>query len=150
MRYYWVLLFGFLVFFGGCASSARKPLVSPYRAPVLQKPIEEREVLPTGDDVTVGILAEEQAPFDGLLLSERAAVRYRLIRAERDTLREVLEIERQAAVQRHDLMTNALADMHKQAQRTWFERHAGVLGLYGGFLLGSVTCIVLVYGISSL
>lgn len=125
-------------------------MLSPYHLVPVEKPIEERETLPKGEEQAAGMLTADKAPFDGVLLTERLATKYKLIKSERDKLRELLAIERQAAQQRHDLYNQALTDLHKQAQRSWLERHAGALGMYGGFFLGAATCVLITYSVSEL
>jgi len=134
----------------GCATTTSMPVLSPYKIVPLEKSIEERETLPKGEEQAAGMLTADKAPFDGVLLTERLATKYKLIKSERDKLRELLAIERQAAQQRHDLYNQALTDLHKQAQRSWLERHSGALGMYGGFILGAATCVLITYGVSDL
>lgn len=140
-----------LLFLGvGCGTTTPKLVLAPYQAQPVARPIEEREPLPKGDELATGVLAGEKVPFDGVMLSERLAAKLRLIKAERDTLREWLAIERQAAQRRHELVNQALTDMHQRAQRSWLERHAGTLGVYSGFVLGAATCILITYGLKEL
>lgn len=139
-----------VLFVSSCGIPTPKPVLAPYQAQPLARPIEEREPLPRGEEQAAGLLVGEKAPFDGVVLSERLAAKFRLIKAERDTLRELLAIERQAAQRRHELVNQALTDMHQRAQRSWLERHAGSLGIYSGFVLGAATCILITYGLRQL
>lgn len=138
------------ILFLGCSTSTHKPLIPEYTPPKMEQVIEIREPLPEGAEKAVALLKDEICPWDGVLLTERLATKYRLIRAERDKLRTVLEIERDAFSQKHKLMTQAVTDMYERAKESenWWVRNKGILGAVGGFIVAAGTYILLTFAVT--
>jgi len=118
-----------------------------YKPAPLKPPVEERKdtTLPAKTGAPKALAKDQAAPFNGILIDGHLAAKYKLQKAERDTLRRIIAIDRAAFSQAHKLQEQAFNDLVKKAQRSWWDRNKGVLGFWGGVVVGMGLAILSVY-----
>jgi hypothetical protein len=146
----------------GCASTKLDRIVLPtYKPTQLKAPIEERPDVklpskvgaPTAImacTVAKGQVAAEicQVPFNGILIDQHLAAKYKLQVAERDTLRTIVETDRAAFASTHQIHEAAINDMAQRAQRSWWENNKGTVGFWGGMIVGMGLAVIAVFGVT--
>lgn len=118
-----------------------------YKPSPLKPPVEERKdtKLPPKTAAPKAVSKDQAAPFSGILIDGHLAAKYKLQKAERDTLRRIIAIDRAAFSQAHKLQEQAFNELAKRAERSWWERNKGVLGFWGGVVVGMGLAILSVY-----
>lgn len=137
----------------GCraTSSSSKPTLPAYKPDPLKAPIEVREAKklpPRTGNQPVQVKKDQPAPFAGILMDGYLAAKYKLIKAERDKLRTIIQIDRTAQGRVHKVMNDAFDEMVRRAKRGWWERNKGTIGFWGGLVIGTFTTVLTVYGVS--
>jgi len=146
----------------GCASTTATRIKLPtYKPDPLKPPIEDREGVklppkkgaPTvlmACSVKKGEVAPEdcQVPFSGVLIDGHLSAKYKLQKAERDTLRSIVAADRTAFSATNAVHGEAINDMAQRAYRGWWEKNKGTVGFWGGLVAGMGLAVLTVFGIS--
>ncbi|NIT77385.1 MAG: hypothetical protein GWO44_10975 [Thermoplasmata archaeon] len=144
----------------GCASTKATKITLPtYKPAKLKPPIEDRTKLPPKKGAPTVVTAcsakkgevapaDCQVPFNGILVDQNYAARAKLYKAERDKLRSIVETDRSAFASTHKVHEEAINDLAKRAQRSWWENNKGTVGFWGGMVIGMGLAILAVYGVS--
>ncbi len=144
----------------GCASTKGTQITLPtYKPDKLKPPIEDRTKLPAKVGAPTVVMAcsakkgevapaDCKVPFNGVLVDQNYAARAKLYKAERDKLRSIIETDRSAFASTHKVHEEAVNDLAKRAQRSWWENNKGTVGFWGGMIIGMGLAILSVYGVS--
>jgi len=142
-----ILILYLFISISGCTTQNVKISDFPtYDPGPLNPPIEikESQSLPQKTGSPIALTKGQQVPYTGILLDSYLLSKYKLILSERDLLRVMIQVERDARKQVQTYYNGVLTDALKRAERNWWERNAGLIGLF----LGSVGVTVLAIGLS--
>jgi hypothetical protein len=154
------LLLSFSMIAAGCASTKSAKIALPtYKPSALKPPIEDRTKLPPKVGAPTVVLActvkkgevaakDCKVPFNGILVDQNYAARAKLYKAERDKLRSIIQTDRTAFASTHTVHEEALNDLAKRAQRSWWENNKGTVGFWGGLVVGMGLAVLAVFGVS--
>jgi len=156
------LLLSCFMILAGCASSQTSKITLPtYKPAKLKPPIEDRKEtkLPPKVGAPTVVMAcsakrgeaapeDCKVPFNGILVDPNYAARAKLYKAERDKLRSIVQTDRNAFAATHTVHEEAINDLAKRAQRSWWENNKGTVGFWGGMVVGMALAILSVYGVS--
>jgi len=150
-QHYWYAL-GAIVTLLGCQTATQQDArVFPKTTFVpIEKPLEQRTTL-TGTEQSAGLKQGAPAPFDGILLSERLAIKYKLIQQERDRLRVQLQIERDLHIGRFEQCNKVATTAIRATTPNWWQQYKGWVGFLGGYVASTATVIaamLLVIGVN--
>lgn len=156
------LLLSVSMILAGCASTQQAQIQLPtYKPDPLKPPIEDRPDVklpakvgaPTvvmACSVEKGQVAAEtcKVPFNGILIDQHSAAKYKLQATERDTLRNIVQADRTAFAATTTVHEEAVNDLAKRAERSWWENNKGTVGFWGGLVVGMGLAIVAVFGVT--
>jgi hypothetical protein len=156
------LVLSLCMILAGCASTQKTKIALPtYKPSPLKPPIEERpEVkLPPkvgapavvmACSVEKGQTATEtcKVPFNGILIDQHLAAKYKLQATERDTLRTIVQTDRAAFASTHQVHEDAINDLAEKAKRSWWENNKGTVGFWGGMIVGMGLAVIAVFGVT--
>lgn len=132
-----------------CRTTAPIVTLPAYVPTPLQEPIEQREAssLPPKTAPPAPVEKDQASPFSGIVIDAHLAAKYKLITAERDYLRKVIEIDQMALAKSQHVTNQAFTDMAQRAQRSWWEDNKGTVGFWVGAVLGMGITMLVVYGV---
>lgn len=145
--------------FVGCATTAKNSTINNsliYKAQELPPPVEIREngSLPskTGAPTPLMVCSSNKGdkcsiPFTGILLDSHLLSKYKLIKVERDTLRDLIKIERVAREQSQNYYNLTILELMEKSKRSWWEKHSGTIGVMSGVVFTSIIVIGLAYAL---
>ncbi len=150
------LLFIFILAVPACATvqSAKdiETQLPTYKPEPLPPPIEEEHVkeLPAKDGEPTALMEGQAAPFTGVIIDTHLLAKYKFIKIERDFRRFQIAVEQETRAKIQSYYNGVLSTALKNGERSWWERHAGTLGLVTGVLFTSVLAIGLTYGLGQI
>ena len=150
MPYLLMLLAALLV---ACSPAVVPTATLPtYKPAPLKPPLEEekKDILPEKEGAPTALKACDscKVPFGGVLIDAHLAAKYKLITADRDRLRRLIEIDRRAWSRSHAVTQQAFNSMAQRVYRSWWEKYKGTLGFWAGTAVGMGLAVLSVYGVS--
>lgn len=139
----------------GCAAVNKKTEIPSYGeakkrvlsgGPLVEAPIEQRMNIKGGKQEALKTGAP--APFTGVLLNNAKTEELLAIRAEREKLRKLLEASRLQHGTSKIIYEATLERLKQEAERSWWEKNRGVVGLVIGMVLGIGTTVGLIYALT--
>ena len=127
-------------------ADAKKKVLS--NGALVKKPIEEREAKLFKGGKAQGIKAGTAAPHTGVLINNKKAAELAAIKAERNRLRQELEAARLAKGTSKIIYEAAMERLKEEAQRTWWEKNRGTVGLSIGIIVGSSLVLGVLYAVT--
>lgn len=143
----------------GCATTKAAQPKRTLPSPLVAAQLPERpdaEPIPVGKDWSVSIEAGETVPENraGVLMSTHKAFRAAKYKVAYDELRSLYVVDLRTWGRERDIYDRHLeaADgeivyWKEKAIRSWFERHAGQIGLGGGIIIGAIVTVAIVYAV---
>ncbi len=153
MRFLLALLLSVMVACGGSMPAMQYQVTMPQVVKVEEKPLPERpdaQKIPAEKDWVVPLDKGEKAPDPGVLLSEDKAARVKLFQIDYNELRGEYEADRKVWEQTriiYEERLNSANNEIRHLQPNWWDSNKGTIGFIGGFVLGGLATVGVVYGV---